>query len=446
MADTIKIQIKRSTVTSVPPNTLDIGELAYTYLNKILYIGNDTALGAPIPIGGDGHYATLGGNPIFTGLPEISATIPPTDDSNKIATTKWVRDLSLSDFLGPTGDISWNSFKITNLADPINAQDAATKNYVDIAVQGLDTKESVRMKTTANITISSPGNTPANFDGVTPVIGDRILVTNQTTASENGIYIYNGTTSPLTRALDANTSAKVTAGQYTFIEEGSTAGDTGWLLITNNPITLGTTGLTYTQFNGVGSINPGDGLYYTGNTLNIGTASISRIVVNADNVDLAASGVTAGTYIGFAVDTYGRVTSVTTPTTLSGYGITDAQPLNSNLTAISAITTAGGLFRNANGTYDTFTVQGSSSITVGSSSVTPGTFNYDLSINPTYPGQTSITTLGTIATGTWQANTIGLAYGGTNANLTGSTPNKLLQINSAGTAVEITSTVDGGTF
>ena len=358
MATPLKIQIKRSTVTAVPPNTLDIGELAYSYLNDILYIGNDTPLGAPIPIGGDGHYATLGGNPIFTGLPQISATIPPTEDSDVIATTEWVRDLSLSDFLAPTGNIDWANFNITNLADPVNPQDAATKNYVDMAVQGLDTKESVRMKSTANITITAPGATPTDFDGITPAIGDRILLTDQTLPQENGIYVYQGAGVPLTRAADADSNPEVTAGQYMFVEQGTTAGDTGWLLITDDPITLGTTGLTYTQFNGVGSIVAGGGIAFTGNVLDVGTADPSRIVINANDIDLATSGVAAGTYIGFTVDAYGRVTSVTTPTTLAGYGITDAQPIDADLTAIAALTGTGILVRTGSGTFDTRDVIG----------------------------------------------------------------------------------------
>lgn len=446
MASTIKIQIKRSTVTSVPPNTLDIGELAYTYLNDVLYIGNDTSNQAPIPIGGNGHYATLGGNPIFTGLPEVAGTIAPLDDSDKVATTEWVRDLSLSDFVSPNNNISWNNFKITNLAEPTSPQDAATKNYVDMAVQGLDTKESVRLKTTANINIAAPGTNTSDFDGITPQIGNRLLVTNQTNAAENGVYVYQGAGTPLTRAADADSDAEVTAGQYMFVEEGAAAGDTGWLLITDNPITLGTTGLTYTQFNGVGSIVAGAGVEFTGNTLNVGTANVNRIVVNANDIDLATTGVSANTYIGFSVDSYGRITSVTTPTSLSGYGITDAQPIDGDLTAIAALTGTGLLVRTGSDTYNTRDVIGTANrVAVTNGNGVAGDIQVDIA--PTYAGQTSITTLGTVANGTWNANNIGLAYGGTNADLSGGTINDcLIKMNAAGTALEGTSLVDGGTF
>lgn len=446
MATSLKIQIKRSTVTSVPPNTLDIGEPAYSYLNNILYIGNDTALDAPIPIGGDGHYATLAGNPIFTGLPEVSTVIPPAENSDIIATTEWVRNLSLSDFLTPTGDISWNNFKVTNLADPINPQDAATKNYVDMTVQGLDSKESVRVKTTSNINLAAPGNLASDFDNITPVSGDRILVTDQTTASENGIYIYNDSTSPMTRATDADSDAKVTAGQYMFIAEGTSFGDTGWLLITDDPIILDTTPLNYTQFNGVGSITDGAGLAFTGNVLNIGTADIGRIIVNADNIDLATTGVAANTYIGFTIDSYGRVSSVTTPTTLVGYGITDAQPIDPDLTAIAALTTTGILVRTDTDTYNTRNVIGTTDrVELINGDGINGDIQVDISAN--YVGQSSITTLGTVSTGTWEADTIDLAYGGTNTDLSGGAINDcLIKMNAGGTALEGATLIDGGTF
>jgi hypothetical protein len=439
-----KIQIRRSTVTGSPGTVLDIGELAYSYLNSTLYIGGAGGVGAAaIPIGGSGSYATLN-SPVFTGDPQ-APTPAAADNDTSIATTAWVRGLSLSDFLAPTGNISWANNKITNLATPTAAGDAANKGYVDGLVQGLDSKESVRLRTSVNITISSPGNTPANFDSVTPVVGNRILLTAQTTASENGIYVWNGAAVPMTRSTDANTSASVNAGQYMFVEEGTTAADTGWILVTNDPIVLNTTALTYTQFNGAGSIIAGNGLTSTGNTIDV-IGSVGRIVANANNIDLSTSGVTAGTYIGFAVDTYGRVTSVTTPTTLAGYGITNAQTLNADLTAIAAIATTGLLVRTGTNTWASRSVLGvTNRTTVTNGTGVAGDITVDIAA--TYAGQTSITTLGTVATGTWQANLIGAQYGGTGANLTGvGTADYLIKTNATGTALVASNSVDGGTF
>lgn len=446
MAIPIKVQIKRSTTTATPPNgTLDIGELAYSYNSDTLYIGDTTGTGAPIPIGGSGAFASLN-SPVFTGDP-TAPTPPPGDDDTSIATTEWVRDLSICDLTGTINcTLNMNNNPITGLPAPVNGSDATNKDYVDGKLQGLDSKESVRMKTTANVDISSPGSVIANFDGVTPVIGDRILVTDQTDPTENGIYIYNGSATAMTRSEDADTDDEVTANLYTFVEEGNTAADTGWTLVTNDPITVGSTGLSFTQFNGTGSINAGAGLFSTGNTINVGTASATRIVVNADDIDLANSGVTPGTYIGFTVDTYGRVTSVTTPTTLAGYGITDAQPLDADLSAIAALTGTGIVVRDGAGSATTRSIDGTAArIVVTNGNGVSG--NPTIDISPSYLGQTSITTLGTIGTGVWQGDVVDLAYGGTNADLSGGTINNcLIQMNAAGTALEGTSTVDGGTF
>jgi phage-related tail fiber protein len=207
-----------------------------------------------------------------------------------------------------TDHVAFGNFRITNLADPIAAQDAATKAYVDAVKQALDIKDSVRAATTGNITLSGA----QTIDGVSVVAGDRVLVKDQTTGSANGIYV--AASGAWTRAADANLSAEVTAGMFVFVEEGTTNGDNGYVLTTNAPITLDTTALVFTQFSGAGQVSAGNGLTKTGNTLDVvGTAG--RIVANADSIDLATSGVTAGTWIKTTVDAYGRVTSGANATT-----------------------------------------------------------------------------------------------------------------------------------
>ena len=127
---------------------------------------------------------------------------------------------------------------------------------------------------------------------------------------------------------------------FTFVEEGTTNADSGWVLTTDGAITVGTTALTFAQFSGAGQVVAGAGLTKTGNTLDVATASTARIVVNPDSIDLATVG-TAGTYRSVTTDAYGRVTAGTNPTTFAGYGISDT---SANLAAaISDETGTGSL-------------------------------------------------------------------------------------------------------
>jgi hypothetical protein len=212
---------------------------------------------------------------------------------------------------------SATSATITGLASPTNDSDAATKGYVDALAQGIDAKASVIAATTANITLSGA----QTIDGISIVAGDRVLVKDQSTASNNGIYLC--ATGSWTRTTDADTYAELVAA-FTFVEKGTTNADSGFICTIDAGGTLGSTSITWAQFSGAGQITAGDGLTKTGNTLNVGTASSSRIVVNGDNIDLASSGVTPGTYQSVTFDTYGRATAGTNPTTIAGYNITNA--------------------------------------------------------------------------------------------------------------------------
>lgn len=216
------------------------------------------------------------------------------------------------------GPIEMQNFKVTGVATPTADQDAANKAYVDTVAQGLDAKASCVLATTANITLSGV----QTVDGFTADTNDRILVKNQTNAAENGIYAANPS-GAWTRTADANTWQELIAA-FTFIEKGTTNANSGWVCTIPASGTLGSTSVTWAQFSGAGQIDAGTGMSKTGNTLNVNTASSARIVVGADNIDLATTGVTASTYRSVTVDAYGRVTAGTNPTTLAGYGITDA--------------------------------------------------------------------------------------------------------------------------
>ncbi len=215
------------------------------------------------------------------------------------------------------GAIAMGSSKITGLGTPTADQDAATKAYVDSVAQGLDVKASCRAATVANITLSGT----QTIDGVAVIAGDRVLVKDQSTAANNGIYVVAA--GSWSRASDADTWAEL-VGAFTFVEEGTVNDNSGWVCTSPAGGTLGVTAVTWEQFSGAGQITAGAGLYKSGNTLSVGTASASRIVVGTDDIDLATTGVTASTYKSVTVDAYGRVTAGTNPTTLAGFGIADA--------------------------------------------------------------------------------------------------------------------------
>lgn len=169
--------------------------------------------------------------------------------------------------------------KITGSADPSASTDLVTLQYLQNFLKGIDWKESVRAASTGNLNLASPG---ASIDGVSMSSGDRVLVKDQTTGSENGIYIWNGAASAMTRATDADANAEVTAGMAVFVSEGTANGDKAFVLTTNDPITIGSTALVFTQFGGGSLPTAGAGLTLSGSTLNVGAGA--GITVNADDV------------------------------------------------------------------------------------------------------------------------------------------------------------------
>ena len=182
---------------------------------------------------------------------------------------------------------------------PANANDAASKSYVDSTASGLDVKDSVRAATTGNGTLASAYANGQTIDGVSLVTGDRILLKDQTDASENGIYTVNASGAP-TRATDFDTDAEVTSGAFAFVEEGTVNADNGFVLSTNGSITVGTTNLAFTQFSGGGAITAGSGMTKSGNTINV--IGGDGITANADDIaiDIAAS--SALNFVGGALD------------------------------------------------------------------------------------------------------------------------------------------------
>jgi len=185
----------------------------------------------------------------------------------------------------------------------------ANKAYVDQVAQGLDAKPSARAATTANIqstysngsagvgaTLTASSNGAIVLDGVSPSVGDRILVKNQTTAAQNGIYTVttqgNGSTAfVLTRATPEDQPAELSGGSFIFVEEGTDNGDNGYVFTHTGAPTFGTTALDVTQFSGAGQINAGAAMSKTGNQLDV-EVDDSSIEVNADALRVKAGGIT----------------------------------------------------------------------------------------------------------------------------------------------------------
>jgi hypothetical protein len=164
-----------------------------------------------------------------------------------------------------------NGQKISNMASGSAATDAVTLGQIQNLLAGLSWHGAVRAASTANITISSPG---ASIDSVAMAAGNRVLLKNQTTASENGVWVWNGAAVAMTRPTDGQ-QGNLNAGAAFYVDEGSTNADTAWTLATDDPITVGTTALTFNKFGGGGSAyTAGSGI----DTTALGTGSI---VVNS---------------------------------------------------------------------------------------------------------------------------------------------------------------------
>ena len=262
-----------------------------------------------------------------------------------------------------TADQSMGGFKLTNLAAPVSANDAARKADVDAAQTGLDVKQSVRVATTAALPTvtaagASIGKTPPasavvvlTIDGIATVLNDRILVKNQVAGADNGLYkvTTEGTASVafiLTRTTDADENAEVTGGMFTFIEEGTSNTDTGWVCTNNGAITVDTTALAFSQFTGVGDLIAGAGLTKTGNTIDVVSAN-GGIVVNANDIALTVADASLDIVAGgikIAAGTAGQVVLA------NASGIPIAQTLSGDVASVSgagAVTLASTVLKQS---------------------------------------------------------------------------------------------------
>ena len=310
MANTIRIKKRAASGSAGAPTSLAPSELAFNENDLKLYYGfgddGSNAATSIIPIAGAGAFFnktdTRSANAILAGPTSGSASAPTfrslvAADIPSIAHTKisdfdaGVRTNRLDQMAAPTGSVSANSQKITNLADPTADADAANKGYVDGVAQGLDIKESCQAATTTNITISTALNNGDTLDGVTLSTNDRVLVKNQNTASENGIYKV-GSSPARVDDLAAGADA---SGAFTFVESGTVNGDNAFVCSSDKgSAVVGTNNLTFVQFSGAGQVIAGNGIDKSGNTLSVDLKANGGLVIESTEiaVDLSASSIT----------------------------------------------------------------------------------------------------------------------------------------------------------
>jgi hypothetical protein len=237
------------------------------------------------------------------------------------------------------------------------ATTAFVSSAVDAAKQGLTYKAGCRVATTTNLTLSGT----QTIDGVTVAAGDRVLVKNQTTASQNGVYVVSATA--WTRATDFDATADLSDGAFVFVKEGTANADTGWVLSTDGAITVGTTALTFVQFSGAGTFTAGTGLQLDGTQISLAALPSANLLVgSASNVATATAVTGDVTISNTGVTSIGasRVTNAMLAGSIADSKLstisTAGKVSNSATTATSANTASAIVARNGSGNFTAGTI------------------------------------------------------------------------------------------
>jgi hypothetical protein len=276
--------------------TVDAGTIYYATDNYLFYYSNGSTWAQTNQFGtvtAQTSYGASSGNGTSTdyaradhthGTPALGTSTPNAitgaAGSAGTATTPSKEDHVHA--FAPTTDLNMGGYKLTNLATPVASTDAANKQYVDDVAQGLNIHAASYAATTANLnatysngssgvgaTLTNAGTQAAfTTDGTTPSVNDRILVRLQTNQAQNGIYTLttagSGSTNwVLTRATDFDTSTEIAGGDFTFVDNGTTLANTGWVNV-DEVTTVGTDPIVFQQFSGAGTYTASNGVVLNG--------------------------------------------------------------------------------------------------------------------------------------------------------------------------------------
>ena len=441
------IKIKRSSSVAQPGN-LGAGEMAYSWATST---GGKLYIGWGAESQGNAQNMNPIGGKYYTDLMDVTFGTTTASKSLIVDADKALNELTLGKLEIKGNDITALDAGATMDIDLIpkgdgtvkvpsgyksrgnfTADSLVTKEYVDGYVTGLDIKESVRVATTSNIAnLSSPGFTA--IDGVTLATNDRILVKDQTQAKQNGIYVWDSSSTAMTRADDFNSSVNVTSGAFTFVEEGSTYNNTGWAMTEDGTINVGSDNIAFTQFSGAGAFTAGAGL----------TASGTEFAVDFDNTTIGIDSSSKLAVKGGAQ--YSVLVS-----SASGSPSWQGLPLNQSAAVSGSLGVANG------GTGLTSALQGSVLVANAANTISAldgaGGADKVLTYDGTNDAVQWSTSLGATMGGTGQTSyTQGdLLFADSTTSLTTISPtghgDKFLQMNNGETAPQWTDTIDGGIF
>jgi len=351
--------------TAAQPNITSVGTLSSLAVTGNATAGNVYANSGTVGASLLAGTLTTAAQPNITSVGTLSSLSVTGNVAAGNLTTVGVLSVTGTGTSSIAGNLDMTSNNIINLAEPVNASDAATKGYVDSVAEGLHTHDSCNAATNTTLASISGGTVTYNngtagvganlvttgtyttIDGVTLSDGMRILVKNEANAAHNGIYVRSSST-VLTRATDFDTPAEMAGGDFTFITAGTLYDNTGWVM-TDAVTTVGTSPVNWTQFSGSGTYTAGTGLTLTGTQFSVNTAqptitSVGTLTSLGVSGTITAANITANTGVftgngsGLTALAGANVTGQVANALVAGTVYTAAQP---NITSVGTLTSLG---------------------------------------------------------------------------------------------------------